>query len=82
MAPQKDPSEGGWAFFREAQLKTLTEPNTAMAIAIDLGEWNDIHPVNKLDVGKRLAIAAQKIAYSEKKGVSTGPLYKSMKLKE
>ena len=48
-----------------------------MAIAIDLGEWNDIHPDNKKDVGLRLAIAAQKLVYGDQKIVATGPLYKS-----
>jgi sialate O-acetylesterase len=38
------PSESQWAALREAQLKSLSVPNTAMAVAIDLGEWNDIHP--------------------------------------
>lgn len=47
-----------WAELREAQLKTLGLPNTAMAVAIDLGEANDIHPQNKQDVGERLALAA------------------------
>ncbi len=56
------PSESGWAVLREAQLKALSVPNTAMAVAIDLGEWNDIHPDNKKDVGDRLALAALKTA--------------------
>ena len=47
-----------------------------MAVAIDLGEWNDIHPDNKKDVGERLALAALKTAYDEKL-VSSGPLYQS-----
>jgi sialate O-acetylesterase len=41
------PSESEWAELREAQLKSLSVPNTAMAVAIDLGEWNDIHPDRK-----------------------------------
>lgn len=49
--------------FREAQLETLAVPNTGMAVAIDLGEWNDIRSLNKEAVGKRLAMAAQNIAY-------------------
>ena len=70
------PSESQWAELREAQLKTLSVPNTAMAVAIDLGEWNDIHPDNKKDVGERLALAAMKLAYGENI-VHSGPIYLS-----
>lgn len=70
------PSESGWAVLRETQLKALSVPNTAMVVAIDLGEWNDIHPDNKKDVGERLALAALKTAYKENL-VSSGPLYQS-----
>lgn len=70
------PSESNWALMREAQLKTLSVPNTAMAVAIDLGEWNDIHPDNKKDVGERLALAAMNKAYGENV-VYSGPLYQS-----
>ena len=74
------PTESNWALTREAQLHALSLPNTAMAVAIDLGEWNDIHPLNKKDVGKRLALAAQKIAYNEVDVVSSGPIYRSMEI--
>ncbi len=74
------PSESGWAILREGQLKTLSVPNTGMAVAIDLGEWNDIHPDNKKDVGIRLALSAQKTAYGEKDIVYSGPLYKDSKI--
>ncbi len=70
------PSESQWAILREAQLKALSVPNTAMAVAIDLGEWNDIHPDRKKPVGNRLALAAEKIAYGENI-VYSGPLYQS-----
>lgn len=70
------PVESNWAVIREAQLKALSVPNTAMAVAIDLGEWNDIHPDNKKDVGERLALAALKVAYRENLTYS-GPLYQS-----
>jgi sialate O-acetylesterase len=73
------PGESNWALLREAQLKALSVPNTAMVVAIDLGEWNDIHPDNKKDVGIRLALAAQKLAYGEDI-VASGPLYKSAKV--
>ncbi|MEQ1677619.1 MAG: sialate O-acetylesterase [Chitinophagaceae bacterium] len=71
------PSESQWAALRESQLRSLAVPNTGMAVAIDLGEWNDIHPDNKKDVGERLALLAEKIAYGEKELVCSGPLYQS-----
>lgn len=70
------PAESGWAVLREAQLKALSVPNTAMVVAIDLGEWNDIHPDNKKAVGDRMALAAYKTAYHENL-VYSGPLYQS-----
>ncbi|MGC4037008.1 MAG: sialate O-acetylesterase [Chitinophagaceae bacterium] len=70
------PSESRWAELRNAQLTTLSVPNTGMAVTIGLGEWNDIHPLNKKDVGYRLALAAEKVAYSENI-VYSGPLYQS-----
>lgn len=71
------PSEkSGWAALREAQLQSLSVPNTGMAVTIDLGEWNDIHPDRKKPVGDRLALAAEKIAYGENI-VYSGPIYQS-----
>jgi sialate O-acetylesterase len=81
MEAKERPSESEWAELREAQLQALRLPRTAMAVAIDLGEWNDIHPLNKEDIGKRLSLAARKVAYGEKDVVHSGPLYKSMKIK-
>ncbi|MEJ7677123.1 MAG: sialate O-acetylesterase [Segetibacter sp.] len=74
------PSESDWAVLREAQLKTLSVPNTGMAVAIDLGEWNDIHPDNKKAIGVRLALSAEKVAYGEKDVVHSGPIYQSSKI--
>ncbi|MDB5205513.1 MAG: hypothetical protein JWR72_588 [Flavisolibacter sp.] len=71
------PAESGWAVLREGQRKNLAIPNTGMAVAIDLGEWNDIHPDNKKDVGVRLALSAQHVAYSDEKVVHSGPLYRT-----
>ncbi len=76
-ALQKRPSEGGWAFLREAQLKTLALPNTGMATAVDIGDPNNIHPRDKFDVGQRLALAARRVAYGENL-VSSGPIYDEM----
>ncbi len=70
------PSESQWAQFRESQLKTLSIQNTGMAVIIDLGEWNDIHPDNKKDVGERLALIAQNKLYG-KVNVYSGPIFKS-----
>jgi sialate O-acetylesterase len=78
MAAKDQPGESSWAMTREAQLKTMAVPNTGMAVITDIGEWNDIHPLNKEDVGKRLALWAQKLAYGDKKVVYSGPLYQSM----
>lgn len=69
-----------WALLREAQTMTLSLPNTAMAVAIDIGDAKTIHPTNKQDVGKRLYIAANHVAYKEK-NVYAGPQFKSMKIK-
>ncbi|PSR56046.1 9-O-acetylesterase [Adhaeribacter arboris] len=79
MKTTPEPNESEWAELREAQAKTLTIPNTAMTVIIDIGEADDIHPKNKLDVGKRLALAAEKLAYNQKVTFS-GPLYKNMKV--
>lgn len=79
MAAQKNPSEGGWAYLREAQLKTLSLPNTGMAVVIDIGNGADIHPKDKLDVGLRLALAAKHVAYKQEL-VYSGPIYDSMKV--
>jgi sialate O-acetylesterase len=79
MAPQSQPSEsvGGWPLEREQFLKLLdTVPNTGMAVTIDIGEADNIHPRNKQDVGKRLAHWALAKVYG-KDVVASGPLYKS-----
>jgi sialate O-acetylesterase len=70
------PTESSWAELRYAQFLALSVPNTAMTVAIDLGEWNDIHPLNKKDVGERLALGALKLAYHENI-VYSGPIYTS-----
>jgi sialate O-acetylesterase len=80
QAPAKAPVEaGGYTYVREAQLQTLRLPATAMAVTIDIGDSWDIHPKNKLDVGKRLALAARRLAYGENI-VSSGPIYASLEI--
>ncbi len=81
MKADDQPSESNWAEMREAQLKTLSVPNTGMAVTIDVGEWNDIHPLNKKPVGERLALIAQKLAYHDEQIVYSGPIYRSMQIK-
>ena len=81
MAARPEPGESGWAGVRDAQRRTLAEPHTAMAVISDVGEWNDIHPLDKQTVGHRLALAAEKVAYGDKKVVASGPLYQSMQVK-
>lgn len=68
------PMESDWALLREAQAAALAVPRTAMAVAIDLGEWNDIHPENKKDVGERLALAALSSVYKDSI-VGMGPIW-------
>ena len=80
MEMQYSPSESQWAELREGQLKTLSVSNTAMAVTIDAGEWNDIHPLDKKDVGERLALGAERISYGDAKVVSSGPIYQSAKI--
>lgn len=62
---------------RDAQSSALKLPHTAMAVAIDIGDSSDIHPGNKQEVGRRLALAALKTAYGEDLEYS-GPVYKQM----
>jgi sialate O-acetylesterase len=77
MKPALLQQQSNWAELRDVQRKLYqTVPNTGMAVAIDLGEWNDIHPLNKKDVGKRLALQARHLAYGEKI-VADGPVYQS-----
>lgn len=79
MFDKEQPADYEWAELRDAQTKTLKLPNTGMAVAIDIGNPNDIHPRNKLDVGNRLSLAALKVAYDEDI-VYSGPQFQSMKI--
>ncbi len=68
-----------WAELQEAQLKSLSHPNTAMAVAIDVGAADDIHPPRKQPVGQRLAIAALGKVYKRREQFS-GPLFRDFQI--
>ena len=76
MKATAQPAESEWAELREAQLKTLSLPNTGMAVAIDIGNPEDIHPKNKQEVGRRLALIALAKTYRQKITYS-GPVYRT-----
>ncbi len=74
-----DPNQvSGYPLTRDIQLQMLQIPNVGLACLIDIGEAANIHPANKQDVGKRLALEAERIAYG-KNIVSRGPLFESAK---
>lgn len=78
--PVAEPAESDWAELREAQNMALSKlSNIGVAVIIDIGEANDIHPKNKQDVGKRLALSALKIGYG-KNIVHSGPMYDRMEI--
>ena len=75
------PSASYWAEVREAQDMTLRLKNTGMIAAIDLGDAGNIHPKNKQEVGRRLALAAYKTAYKTPVN-AYGPRYQSSEIKD
>lgn len=78
---QPTQSVDGWSGLREAQHATLAKlPNTAEAVIIDVGQGDNIHPKDKMDVGHRLFLAALKIAYGMNDVVYSGPTFKEMKI--
>lgn len=79
MESKSQPIESNWAELRDQQrMVSLTVPNTGLVVSIDVGEWNDIHPLNKKAIGDRLALQAFRIA-DKKNIISDGPVYQSMK---
>jgi len=81
MARNPEPTQtaDGWPGLRDAQSKTLKLPNTGQAVIIDIGQGDDIHPKDKMDVGRRLSLAARHVAYGENL-VYSGPTYDSMQI--
>lgn len=76
-----EPEEAPWSFIREAQRRTaLNTPNTGLIVTIDIGEANDIHPKNKVDVGKRMLAWALKDVYGKR--IATSPVLKKTELKD
>jgi len=68
-----------WAELREAQTMALALPHTGMAVSIDIGEAEDVHPRNKQDVGLRLALNALHQTYGQESVIPCGPLFKGAK---
>lgn len=79
--PPEDNEREIWAAFRNAQREALKLKNTAMTVNIDLGEWNDLHPLNKKDVAHRFYLAARNLAYGEDV-VYSGPQFDKAELKK
>lgn len=68
-----------WITLRESQSKALELKNTGMAVLIDVGENDNIHPIHKQVVGKRMALIASNVAYGEKDLPASAPLFESYK---
>jgi sialate O-acetylesterase len=78
MAAPAEPGEDAWAELREAQQMAAGEArNSGLATAVDIGDADDIHPKNKQEVGRRLALSALHVAYGMNLPFS-GPTYRSM----
>lgn len=65
MERRSQPVDSNWAVLRDQQQQVGQLENTGSVVTLDVGEWNDIHPVNKAAVGERLALAARHIAYNQ-----------------
>jgi sialate O-acetylesterase len=80
-APPTAPSDSSLASMREAQASSLSLPNTGMAVTIDIGEEKDVHPRNKQDVGKRLALLALGGTYG-RDVIPCGPVFKMAEIED
>jgi len=79
IEPKPDSPERDWTKLRESQLQALSLTNTGLAVTIDIGDSGDIHPKNKQDVAKRLALWALAGPYG-KDIEPSGPIYKNSRL--
>jgi len=79
LVSNTEPVDDTWAELREAQTIALDLSNTGMAVTIDIGDENDIHPGNKQEVGRRLALNALAKTYGKEVAYS-GPMYQSMNI--
>jgi sialate O-acetylesterase len=81
MAVQPEPSESSWAELREAQLKAASLPGVGVVTTIDLGVADNIHPTNKTEVGRRIALAALGMVF-KRPVVFSGPLFESLTVQD
>lgn len=75
MEEKEEPTDSHWAHTRQSQFNLSLLPNVYVAPAIDLGEWNDIHPLNKKDLSDRLAAIARRKVYNDNQVYASGPVY-------
>ena len=80
MAADSLPVQSQWAELREAQTMTLALPRTGQAVTIDIGNPLDIHPRNKQEVGRRLALIALHHDYGRSDPVYSGPIFRSVQV--
>ncbi len=79
MARGVDPNEESWwAVLRESQARAAALPNAALAVTIDIGEAQEIHPHNKQEVGRRLALAAGGLCYGDREHEACGPQFEAL----
>jgi sialate O-acetylesterase len=81
MEKPDDATGISWAYFRAGQENTLKVPGTAMAVTIDIGDPNDVHPMNKQDVGHRLARLALAHTYGQADSITDVPRFVSARIK-
>lgn len=81
MNQKNSPSDGQWAQLRDIQLQLSHDiPNVGLSVNVDLGEYNDIHPLNKKDVGYRLMLQSEKLVYGNDNIIADGPIFESSRI--